>query len=196
MRRIILSIIAAALSAAALNAQSVRENWNEIDKVTVYSQFHASSLKTLYLVPVDESAVAYTDDIKQAQRKKFDKNRQMFRDMIRQQISKAYPKLDIRIVESMPATLGEGEAALQMKYTEFDTGSAALRAVTYGADMCAFAVTADVLGQGMTELVGFQHRQQRSGNPFGAYYPHEIHKSFQGDISELLTTMFKELDKE
>ena len=196
MKKIIVSALVAALSFVAANAQSVRENWHEIDKVTVYSQFHANECQTLYVVPVDESAIVYGDDLSKGQRKKIDKNREQFRDAIKKQLAKPFPRLDVKIVSEMPASLGAGEAALQVKYTEFDTGSAALRAFTYGADHCAFAVVADVIGEGGSTLVEFQHRQVKTGNPFGAYYPNELHKSFQDDIAELLTTMMMELNKE
>ena len=195
MKKILISAAAAILSIMAANAQTVHENWHDIDKVTVYSQFHTSECKALYLVPVDESSIVYKDDLGNGAKKKIAKNLAAFRDIIKTRVSKKFPGLDIRIVDQMPQ-LAAGESALQIKYTEFDTGSVAGRAFGgFAADKCNFSITGSIVGSDGTS-VDFQHRSAMTGNPFGAYQSFEMVKAFEEDMGDLIAELFTALNGE
>lgn len=176
-----------------LNAQTQRTDWNGLDAVTIYQTLHASEYKTLYILPIDDSAADYFQDSNEKTMAKVKAERAALRPEIQKYIQKAYKKLNVKLVDTMPANLADGEMALSIIFTEYNLGSAAMRAWV-GAGNAGLTLQADFTGAGDSKIVSMTHRHKTGLLSPNAY--DKVIKKMNQHFSEDFVTLLKALEKE
>jgi len=192
--KIILAAIAFLLVGVQnLSAQTTREHWKDINYLTLYEPMHASQCKTLYILPVDDSKADYFKDSREKTMQNVKNSRAQFRPTIQKDIKKAYKKLNVQLVDAMPAELKADELALSLTFTEYNLGSAALRGWV-GGGQAGFTLAGEFYGGGNKKIVTFNQRHKT-----GIFDPNKyekIIKKLNSRFSEDIVVIIKELDKE
>lgn len=191
---ILISVLALACMASInLNAQESFADWHGIDNITIKDNICVSGCNTLYLVPVgeDSSIVRFEDERQKVVDDVF-KQVAAFRSLILKEIKASFRKLDVKIVDEIPASLAEGELMIKIKYTEFNLGSAALRGWVGGGN-AGVSIDAVIATAGCPDAVTFSQRHMSGLMSPNAY--DKVLKEQQVKFAKDFVVVFKELEK-
>lgn len=179
------------LSSANLKAQQTLTDWEGIDQITFYRTIPSSQVGTLYILPADESVCEFHDDQERVNKKVADQMA-AFRPMIK----KACKKVNVQLVDSMPANLEANDLVMTITYLTYDLGSKSAR--FWGGFGAGHAETTlnitvkDAEGNMVFEAV---QKHLDGANPFEdmSYQSvlQEMHKSFAKDIARIFAKMDK-----
>lgn len=176
-----------------LSAQESFTEWNGIDKITIKENIQVSNYHTLFLVPIDEdpSIVKFEDNDKKDVDKVFEQVA-AFRSIILKEIKGSYKKLDVKIVDEIPASLTDEDLMLKIKYTEFNLGSAALRGWVGGGN-AGVSIDATIATADCPDAIAISQRHKSGLLSANAY--HKVLKEQQVKFAKDFVVVFKELDK-
>lgn len=189
----ILALTLLCAASFSLSAQKTYTDWHYIDKITINADVHASDYSVLYLVPINEdpSIVKFEDSRPKVVKKVFDQVA-AFRPMIQKSIKGAYKKMDVKIVDEVPASLAKGEMMISIKYTEFNLGSAALRAWVGGGNA---GITLDITIATADRPDAIVITQRHMSGLLSPNAYDKILKEQQGKFAKDFVVIFKELEK-
>jgi len=183
----------ACLASFSLFAQESLTDWHGIDKITINENIRVSDYHTLYLVPVTEDAsiVRFEDEREKVVNEVFEQVA-AFRPMIQKELKGSFKKLDVKIVDEIPASLSEDELMIKMAYTEFDLGSAALRGWVGGGN-AAVSIDATISTAACPDAISISQRHKSGMMSPNAY--DKVLKEQQGKFAKDFVVIFKELGK-
>lgn len=179
------------ISSISLNAQQTFKDWERIDEITIYQYVHYDNIGTLYILPADESVCEFEDKQDKVNKQVADQLAK-FRPMIKKECN----KINVQLVDAMPAHLEAKDLVMEIKYVNFDLGNRAAR--VWGGFGAGHAQTTILFTVKDAEgKMVFQAKQEHlsGGNPFADMRYHKVladmHKNFSKDIANIFAALNK-----
>ena len=178
MKKVLLLILSIIGLAAAQPAEAqTLAHWNDIDSICFYQNVDAHSRQTLYILPVDFSAIQQSYDnfkgFSKSEVKSTHRTVEKFPASIKKHLAKEFDNLNIQTVESLPAGIAADALVMKVVYTNWDYSRAGLQnlnmLVTGLGDMGNphFMMTVTVTdGKGQPVFTFWQERVSRGKKPF------------------------------
>lgn len=168
---------------------------NYLDYICIYKDVLIKDYNRIYIAPIDQSKVVFPnkDDNKYPAMINGINN---FPDLIREQLIKRIPNLEVVILKEWPSVLEERSLCLQVAFEEINMGSRALRFwVGFGAGAQSVKISGKVFSNIGEELFNFHQKRLSSKGGAQFSYQRVLESEFENlgrDIAKIFLNMEKD----